>query len=210
MIDYSPKNVLITDDHPLFINGIRPIVEELSWVNEVHEAHDGFECIEQMRKQSIDLVLLDINMPRKDGFECIKEIRAEWPATKVIALSQFGERQIVRKMFRLGADGYLLKSAHEQEIIWGMEDVVFREKTIASEELNDAVPASPRLPSVDLPPRESQVLKLICDQLTAQQIAHKLSISKNTVDNHRVKLMEKADVHTIAGLVRWAYENGIM
>lgn len=210
MSDQPPRNVLITDDHPLFINGIRPIVEEMEWVNEVFEANDGFECMEQMRKHNIHLVLLDINMPGKDGFECIREINAEWPETKVVALSQFGERQIVRKMFRLGAHGYLLKSAHEQDIVLGLEDVMFRQKMIVSAELNQSVPPIPKIQSVDLPPRELEVLKLICDQLTAQQIAEKLSISKNTVDNHRVRLMDKAQVHTIAGLVRWAYENGIM
>lgn len=209
MPEKEKKNVLIADDHPLFINGLKPIIRDISWVDTIYMCYDGEEALEMMEKFSIQMLLLDVNMPFKDGIETLRELREMEYSTKVVVISQYGNRQIVRKMFRLGADGYLLKSAHPDEITAAVNEVMVRNRVMASPDLSEVVPEKNFAP-VDLSDREMDVLKAICDQHTASQIAELLDLSKNTIDIHRTRMMKKANVHSIAGLVRWAYEMGVM
>lgn len=205
----TSKNILIADDHPLFVQGITGSLGEVEWIDQIFAAHNGQECLDLVEREDIDLVLLDINMPVKDGIACLSELRENGSEVAVIALSQFNERQIVKKMFRLGADGYLLKSSSEQEIIYALEDVLFRKKQVASDDLASELPSQEYL-LTELPPRERMVLRLICDQLTAAQIAEKMDVSKNTVDNYRAKLMKRSNSRSLVGVVKWAFENGLI
>lgn len=202
-------NVLIADDHPLFINGLKPIIESLTWVNKIYLAYDGEEVLQMLHKYSIQLILLDVNMPYMDGIECLTELRAQDFSTKVIVISAHSHPQLVRKMIRLGANGYMTKSTPEDELKRGIHDVMFKGLTVKSKDIGTELPTAAYEP-IGLSVREMEVLVAICNQKSAGQIGEELGLSKNTIDIHRGRLMKRAEVNTIAGLVKWAYEKGVL
>ena len=202
-------NVLIADDHPLFINGLKPIIESLTWVGEIYLAYDGEEVLQMVNKYSIQLILLDVNMPYMDGFECLKRLRSSQFGVKVIVISAHGDPQLVRKMIRLGANGYMTKTTPENELKDGIHHVMFKNMVVKSKDIGTELPTAQYEP-IGLSEREMEVLISICNQKSAAQIGKELGISKNTIDIHRGRLMKRAGVNSIAGLVKWAYEKGVL
>jgi len=203
--------ILIVDDHPLFRNGIRPILEEQPYVLEVLEADNGEECLRCLNEVRVNVVLLDVQMPVMDGFECLRRIREKWQDVKVVALTQFDQKRFIRQMFHLVANGYLLKTTSERNLIYLLEAVVFEDARVTSQELtNIDMHENPKKDPDYLGVREMEVLTLLCDQYNSKEIAEKLNISKNTVDNIRTSLLQKSEARNIAGLVRWAYVNRIV
>jgi len=207
--------ILIADDHQIFIDGIKATLNDIKDIKIIAHAFNGYEVIKILLTKRADIVLMDINMPFMDGLECTKIIGEKFPKTKVIALSQFDEKRFVRQMIRFGAFGYLLKDATKDELVMAIRDVYAGKKyfspklslSLMNNEINvkNSNPLFPRLTD-----REKQVLTLICKQFSSQQIAEILSISYNTVENHRASLMEKSDAKNTAGLVKWAIQNDLL
>jgi len=206
--------LVIADDHPIIINGIKTLFEKERDIELINEVNNGVELLKLLEDTEVDVVLMDINMPEMNGVDASKLIKNSHPNTKVLAFSQYNEKRFVKRMLKCGASGYLLKNSPASEIIMAIK-MVHKGGMYLSEELPnifDERKKPVRSDSLfpDISTRELDVLKLICDGLNTQEIADKLFISKHTVETHRANLLLKVGTKNTAGLVKWAVENEIV
>lgn len=197
------------------IEGIKSTLADIDDFQFVAHANNGSEVLNILESLTADVILMDINMPILDGLECTKVISEKYPSVKVIALSQFGETRFVKRMIKNGAMGYLLKDALREELIEAIRLVYAGERYIDKKlqikcptVLINSSPRKNELPK--LTKREIEVLTLICNEFSSQEIADHLSISYNTVEHHRANLNEKSGSKNTAGLVRWSIENNLI
>jgi two-component system, NarL family, nitrate/nitrite response regulator NarL len=201
--------VLLADDHPVVLSGMKACLKSYSHLEVVGEARNGLEAVKQARTLVPDLVLMDLEMPQMNGLAAIEILRKELPQLKVLILSSFGNPEYVRAAVQSGVHGYLLKDAEPEELIRAI-DVVDQGGTFFS------VPPSARRTSVPsgarqhLSKRETEVLVLIASGLSNQEIATRLHLGVRTVETHRQALMRKLDIHSIAGLTRFAVARGLI
>ena len=209
-------NVLIADDHQLLIDGIKATLAGIGDISIVAEVNNGYQVLEQLEKGlKVDVILMDINMPKLDGLSCTKMVRKKYPGAKIIALSQYDEKRFVKQMMKNGAMGYLLKDSDKDTLLTAIRTVnegkpYFCERLsmrLINLELkmDDTKSLFPNLTE-----RELEILRLIGKELSSQEIAEKLFISFHTVESHRANLMNKAGVKNTAGLIRWATENDFL
>lgn len=212
------KKILIADDHQLVIDGIKLMLSTESDLLCVAEAHTGHEVLTQIRNETIDLVILDINMPELNGVETCRILQRDFPKVKVLALSMLKEASLIKLMLKNGAHGYVLKHAGKEEILQAIRAVLAGSK-FYSEEVSEIIMASlggapdkekPQSPFPRLSRREKQVLRLIVDEFTTAEIADKLHISFGTVETHRRNILIKLGARNTAGLVRTALEYGLL
>lgn len=197
--------IILADDHPMFREGIRKIIERIEGALITGEVNDGLELLELLKKSSPNLVILDISMPNLRGLEAIREIKKTYPQVKVLVLTMHKKKEFLRQALRDGADGFLLKEDAGSELIRAMQTV-----------RNGGKYLSPLLSSVltslaveeekteVLTMREREVLKLLAEGKRAKEIAAALYISPHTVRRHRANIMEKLDIQNLADLVKYA------
>lgn len=212
--------ILIVDDHPLIRNGLRSLFINEENVQEVNEATDGQDMIGKLKDKLYDLILMDVRMPRVNGIEATKFITENYPEIKVLALSTYDDDSHIVNMLEAGARGYLLKNAGKDELMKAISTVVSGEsyfsQEVSSKLLNKYLKDKQPLGSSDdkevvpLTKRETEILKLIAEENTNQDIAEKLFISPRTVDTHRRNLLQKLNVKNTAGLVRYAFEHNLL
>jgi len=206
-------NILIADDHQLMINGIKSTLNDIEDFEFVAEAGNGYQVLEKLESGiHVDVILMDINMPKLDGLNCTKMVVKKFPDVKIIAFSQYDEKRFVKLMVKNGASGYILKDAGKDILEKAIRQVHAGEKyycdrlsvRLLTQELKQENTRSlfPKLTE-----REIEVMNLICQEFSSQEISEKLFISFHTVESHRANLMQKAGVKNTAGLVRWAVEN---
>ncbi len=208
--------LLLADDHQVLLDGIRSLLDGQQDLSVIGMARDGQEALEKIRATPVDVVLMDINMPRMNGLEACAAIKQEDPHVKVIAMSMYGEGQLVRSMLDKGASGYLLKSCGADELLEAIRTVheggtwLSREATTnLVQQIQGNKKARNRL--IDPPSeRELEVLRAIAEELTTDEIASKLGITPNTVETHRRNLLSKMGARNSAGLVRIAMEAGLI
>ena len=208
-MDKEKKNtILIVDDHPVVVAGLCQLLSRFEGIEIFATAGNAFEAVACLKKQAVDIILLDINLPDINGIDLCKKIKKEFPETKIIGISTFCERSYILRMIDNGASGFLVKSASAEEI----EDAI---KTVMEGKLYlslsmehilrpSSIIAQGMLPA--LTKREKEVLQLIVEGLTNPQIGEKLFISPLTVDSHRKNLLTKLEVNNTAALVRIAVE----
>jgi DNA-binding NarL/FixJ family response regulator len=216
--------VLLADDHSLVRAGIRALLESLDGIAVVAEARDGREALGLVQDHHPDVVLMDIAMSGLNGLEATVRITREHPHTRVIILSMHASEEYVLQSLRSGAAGYLLKDAYLNELEMAIKSVA-RGETYLSPPVSKHVIADYMrrvgenlaggeqggLTMVEkLTQRQREILQLIAEGSTTQEIAQKLSISVKTVETHRMQLMERLDIHDIAGLVRFAIRVGLI
>ena len=211
----KPIRVLIADDHALVRAGIRALVEKIEGVVVVAEAGKGNEAIELIRKLKPNLVLLDITMPEGSGFDVLDRLTTEFPEVRVIVLTVHEAGEYAIRALREGAAGFLPKSAASTELEQAIQTVVRGEIYISPETsrktlLEYGKGATKRELLATLSPRQREVLRLIAEGRTTKQIAQELEISVKTVESHRAQLMERLDIHDVAGLVRYAITVGLI
>ena len=209
-------NVLIADDHQLLIDGIKTTLEDVPEIQIIAEAKDGFQVLETLEtRDDIDVILMDINMPKLDGLDCTRQVSKKYPNIKIIALSQYDEKRFVKRMIKNGASGYLLKDSDKDILVTAIQKVNAGEKYFCDRlslrlanmklKIENTKSLFPKLTD-----REHEILNLICKEHSSYEIADKLFISFHTVESHRANLMSKAGVKNTAGLVRWAVENDFL
>jgi len=212
------KKVLIADDHALVREGIVAFLKLCDDIEVVAEASDGLEAIEKTNKHHPDIVIMDINMPKLGGLETTVEIKKMYPHIKVLVLTQYEDREYISRFLKAGVSGYLLKKAVGSDLITALKTIMRGElylySSIASEVvagyLQGEKQADSENPYDKLSDREKQVLKLVAEGHTHKEAADMLSISVKTVIAHQTNIGEKLDIHTRAGLIKFAIQKGII
>lgn len=208
--------VLVADDHALVRAGICALVERIDGVEVIAEAGDGREALRLIREQGPQIVLLDITLPELNGFEVLDITVKEFPEISLIVLSVHEAEEYAIRALRLGAMGYLPKSAASTELELAIRAVARKEKYVSPELSKKTFlehvkyAAEGRSPVAELTPRQLEVLRMIAERHTTKDIAHHLKISVKTVESHRAQLMERLNIHDVAGLVHYAIRMGLV
>lgn len=203
--------ICITDDHQLVLEGIKLLLQDQDDLAIVGLCRSSSELLDFIKNTHIDIVLLDINLPDQNGIETCKYITKHYPAVKVIGLSMIGESNLIKLMLKNGALGYLHKNAGKSEIVKAIHDVKSGQVYISKEMKDILIGIADNnvvnnTPFPKLSSREVQILKMITNEKTTQEIADTLFISFGTVETHRRNIMIKLGVKNTAGLVRIAIE----
>jgi DNA-binding NarL/FixJ family response regulator len=209
--------VLLADDHKIFRDGVRSILENEKDMEVVDDAANGQEVIEKIETLEIDVLVLDIDIGKPNGIEITEMVSNNFPNIKILILSMMGLHDFVIQALEKGAIGFLLKNTGKDEVLTAIRSVSkgdsYFSKEVSAiliEQLHK--PASSRRNKTDIPisPREIEVLKLIAQEFSNPEIAEKLFISIRTVDTHRRNLLEKLGAKNTAGLVRFAIQKGLV
>ena len=212
----KPIRILIADDHTLVRSGIRALLEGIDEVQVVAEAADGLEALRLIEGHAPDVLFLDISMPGLNGFGVLEQVGRKFPEVLTIVLTIHESEEYAMRALKLGAMGYLAKSAAGTELELALRTVTRKEKYVSVELsrkilLDHAVdPAQGRSPLAELTPRQLQVLRLIAAGHTTKEMALTLDISVKTVESHRMQLMERLNIHDVAGLVRYSIKMGLV
>lgn len=207
-----PVKVFIIDDHPMVVAGLNSLLGGLENIEVVGAVSNAFEAVPFLKKNKVEVVLLDINLPDISGIDLCKKIHKEFPQIKILGISTFSERSYISRMIENGASGYLIKSASAEEIAEAI-DTVLKDKMYLSVSMEHIARPLSIIPSDNLPAltkREKEILQLISEGMTNNQIAEKLFISPLTVDSHRKNLLTKLNVNNTASLIKLAVQNGLI
>jgi DNA-binding NarL/FixJ family response regulator len=208
--------VLLVDDHQLIIDGLKSLMKNAGEIEIAGTANNGREALRVLEILTIDVVLMDIDMPVMNGIDALKEIKKGKPAIKVIILSMHDESGMIKNLLALGADGYLLKSTSQDELISAIKKVSDGNKYFSTEvtlSLLNGSQSNSQLPKQQaeiLTTREEEILKLIAEGYSNKEIGTRLFISHRTVDTHRTNLMKKLNTSNIAGLISYAIKSGLI
>lgn len=215
--------VFLVDDHEIIRDGIKSLIGSYEFIEVVGEAGSGVDALNQLSNIEVDVVLMDIQMPKMNGIETAEKLLKIKPKVKVVALSMHNEEAYILRMLKIGALGYLLKESGRDELVRGIETVYsgqqYLSNMVSMKLINSLLKSKSKKetkvytepePATLFTEREYQVLELLTTGATSQQISDQLSISRRTVDTHRRNLFQKARVKNSAGLVNFAFENGLV
>lgn len=213
-----PIKYLIADDHKIFRQGLKLVLQDDAHLQCIGEAATGLEVMEHLNRELPDVILLDLKMPDMDGIETTQQIRRQYPDLKIVILTMHNDEHFVLHLMESGANGYLVKNADAEEIKKAIYSVhennyYFNElvSTALLRKVSNHKNLHPRFRhSVELNDRETAVLKLICEEYTATEIAAKIFLSARTVEGIRASMMQKIGVKNVAGLVIYAVKHGIV
>jgi two-component system invasion response regulator UvrY len=206
--------VLIADDHAIFREGLRQILEDAADLQVIDEASRGQEVLDKIEKNDYDLILLDIAMPGLSGLETLKLIKGRKPKMKVLILSMYPEEQYAVRAIKAGASGYITKAGASEELLGAIRKVLSGGKyitpSITDKLLSDLGPEPGHPLHELLSDREYQVLCLIASGKTVSEIAEQLTLSVKTVSTHRVHILEKMKMKTNAELTNYAIKHNLV
>jgi DNA-binding NarL/FixJ family response regulator len=211
--------LLLADDEELFRKGISFLLQRQDNIQILYEANNGSEVVEYLKSSSIhpDIILMDLKMPMLNGVEATKLINKEFPSIKIIALTSYNTKSFIANMIEIGAASYIVKNSSPEEMITTINQVIekgfyYNEEVlnVIQENLINNNRKNIFFEEVILTKREREILELICNQNSTQQIAEKLFISPRTVEGHRNNLLLKTDSQNSAGLVVFAIQNKIV
>lgn len=211
-------NLAIVDDHQMFRSGMAALIQKMSGVKITLECNNGKELLDKLSDHSVDIVLLDLEMPELNGIQTMEKLHQQKSEVKVMVLSSNKEQMMIGSLMELGAKGYLLKEADEKELERGIRSVYetgYYFNDLVSQALLVKLANKDQInPSFNggehLSKREKEVLDLICQELTTTEIADKLCLSPKTIENHRSRIMDKTGVRNTAGLVVFAIKNKLI
>jgi DNA-binding NarL/FixJ family response regulator len=200
--------ILIVDDHPILADGLKSLLAEYKICNNADIAITGKECIRKMNSSVYDLIFLDINLPDLSGISLCDTIHKSFPTVKILALTSFSEFSCINNMLSNGASGYVLKNAMPEEIIKGVETVMNGEIFLCHEV--DILMKKDSGKHIFLTHRETDLLRLITEGYTNQEIAEKLFLGSETVKSYRKNLLFKLNAKNTAALVKIAIEEKLV
>ncbi len=210
-------HILLVDDHQIVIDGLKTLLDGETDIEQIYEAQNGEATLDLVKSTSVDLILLDINLPDKSGFEICKAIKSKQAEIKIIALTMHDNAGYISRMIKSGVDGYILKNTGKEELLQAIRTVMKGDRYFSAEVTDALVSGTPksREPRTGdfiqkLTRREKEVLQLIVEEMTTDEIAAKLFISATTVISHRKSLLRKLNAKNTAGLVKAAFEFGLL
>jgi two-component system response regulator DegU len=213
-----PLKVYIADDHTLFRKAMVNLLRSFERVIDVKDAENGKELLALIKFDVPDVVLVDLQMPIMDGAEASSHILQKYAEVKIIILTMHDSNKFILHMMDMGVHAFLLKNTEPDELeqaIYAVADKDFYHNDLVATVLRKNVKERksgqrPSFEHAELTDREREILLLICQELTMKEIGQRLFLSENTVRNHRVNIMDKVGVNNIVGLVKYAYETGIL
>ncbi|GAD85639.1 response regulator [Nocardia asteroides] len=213
----APTRILLADDHALVRSGLRMILDNEPDLRVVAEAANGFDAVTALADDGIDLVILDIAMPRMTGIQAAREITRTRPGTRILMLSMYDNEQYFFESLKAGASGYVLKSVADRDLIEACRATMRGESflypgavTALIRDYLQLARQGSALPDTILTPREEEVLKLIAEGHSARDIAATLVISAKTVDRHRANILQKLGLRDRLDLTRYAIRAGLI
>jgi two-component system response regulator NreC len=212
----SKTRILLVDDHQIIVDGLKSLLKNSDEILVAGEANNGREALRLLELINIDVMLMDIDMPVMNGIDALKEIRRRGKEVKVIILSMHQEAGMIKSLMNLGANGYLLKSSSQEEVIDAIQKVATGKSYFSAEVTYSLLNKDQNMyrdssPQIELlTDRESEIVQLIAEGFSNKEIGNKLFISHRTVDTHRTNIMKKLNVSNIAGLISYAIKNGIV
>ncbi len=214
------KRVLIVDDHPLFREGLKSIIENSESFEVAGEASNGSEGLKQAKKLQPDLVIVDISLPDISGIQLTNEIRNQVPETRIMVVSMHSEINYISEAFQAGATGYVVKESATERLLQGLEAVsngeYFLDNSISHQVVENIMRTSGKLSNVSdadygtLTPREQEITRLLAEGISTKEIAAKLFISPKTVANHRANILQKLGLHSTIELIKYAARLGLI
>ena len=207
--------VVIVDDHKMFREGLKKMFQTEGFAKVIGEAANGKECLDLLDKEMPDVVMMDISMPVMDGIEATKQAVAKYPEVKILTLSSFGDEHYYYTMIEAGVKGFVLKSSGITELMQAVREVAEGGSWFSNELLRKVISsigksAVKEKAPIDLSDREAQVLRLVCNGLTNEQIAADLNVTADTVKYHRSNILSKTGAPNTAALVMFAIKNKLI
>ncbi len=212
-------NLLIVDDHRLFRKAMVRLLKTFERIGEVWEAENGKDCLGKIEKHPVQVLLLDLEMPRMNGVEVVENLIPRFPELKIIILTMHDSEKYMIHLLELGVHSFLLKNSDPDELYLAITSVIEKD-FYYSEQLSKILRKSlkdknqKKRPmfknSIKLTDREREILELICKEKTIKEISQQLSISEGTINVHKHNLQAKLGVKSVIGLIRFAYESGIL
>ena len=212
--------LLLVDDHALFRDGLRAIIERNSMYTVVGEAGNGKDALQAAKKLKPDLALVDVSLPDQNGLELISEIKKVSPRTRIIMVSMHSKIDYIAKAFQAGAEGYVVKDSASDKLQQGIECVLkgdyFMDASVSQKVIKKLMGFQTKKIKITnaaydaLTPREQEVMVLVAEGFSSSEISKKLFISVKTVENHRSSIMRKLDIHSVIEIARYAAKLGLI
>ena len=210
-------NIILADDHQLIIDGISNLLENETGINIVATCNNGVQVLDELPNHNVDVLLLDLDMPEMNGLQCAEEVQQRFSNVKIAILTMHHEKALIQKFIELGVKGYFLKTIQKDELIHAIKTIAkggeyfpsdVTKALLQKQTITPSVTQSPLIAS--LTEREIEIIRLVSQGLSNKEIAEKLFISPRTADTHRTNIMKKLDLHNVAELVRFAFQNKIV
>ena len=210
--------IILADDHRIFRKGLKSLLSERENIEVLAEADNGDEALEAARKYKPEIVLMDIAMPKMDGIEATRQIRDKFPDTEVVILSMHAKKAYIDQVLKAGAKGYVLKDSDEENLLSAINTVhnggYYLDSPIADQVLSDYFRDKSKRElkkqSDPLSEREREVLRLLAEGHSNQEVADTLYISRKTVENHRANIVRKTGAQGQVGLTKYAARIGLI
>ncbi len=202
--------VIIADDHTLFRQGLKLILEDIANIEVIADVANGKMLIDVTREMNPELIIMDINMPLINGIEASRIILQEFPGIKILVVSMYGDEQYYNSVIENGVKGFILKDAENTELRAAVTAILNGKTYFSQELLLKLIRNRKNSEQIALTQRERQVLELICQGFSSVEIAQKLFLSERTVDNHRANLLDKTGCRNSLSLVLYAFRNNLV
>lgn len=207
-----PIRLIIADDHPMLIDGLKKVLEEIPGMEVIACVENGLQLLRVLRENATDLVLLDLHMPKLDGIETLKIIKKDFPRLKIIVFTNYGQPKLIREIKGFGTQGYLLKNSGSVVIKEAVTAVAaggtwFQE--VGPEAEASSLLTDDFMKKYQLTDRETEIIGKIVKGLTTKEIAQELFISEFTINAHRRNICRKLNIYTPVGLVNFAKQHGL-
>lgn len=204
-------NIIIADDHHIIIDGVKSVLHNTSF-SIVAEAENGQDALDIISRnpENYHILITDIGMPLLSGTELCKIVKQKFPHIKVLMLSMYGSELVIEEALKAGTDGFILKNSGKTQLLQALEKITNNENYYSEEIIPTIYSHIKKEKTNTLTPHELEILKLIVQEFSREQIADKLCISVRTFDNHRIKILEKTGCSNTIALVKYAINNNLV
>ncbi len=210
-------NIILADDHHLIIEGISKLLEDDADINIVATCENGSKVLEILPKLNVDVLLLDLDMPIMNGMQCAEAVKQKYPEVKIAILTMHKENSLIQKFIEFGVNGYFLKTIQKNELTHAIKTIAAGGDYFTSDVTKALLKKQSTHPDVTQSPllkeltrREIEIINLVAQGLSNNEIGKKLFISPRTADTHRTNIMRKLDLHNVAEIVRFAFQNKLI